>query len=124
MRVPPAGSLAFAALTAVLLSRCGGSSSSSPASACTPGQSIRCAGPSGCTGYQVCKQDGTGFAPCACGGSGSGFGMGFPGTPDGGNAGGDAFGDDDGGGAGDAATAPLPDGTLSTGADGAGPDGS
>src|SRR5688572_6084896 len=59
---------------------------SQPATGCVSGQSIVCAGPSGCTGFQVCKADGSGFNPCECSDSGVG------GLPDssvgaGGNAG-------------------------------------
>jgi hypothetical protein len=58
----------------VALGACGGTSmSSQPAdsgpdrmSACVPGQSIACVSQSGCNGAQVCKDDGTGYGPCAC----------------------------------------------------------
>ncbi|MGH7439761.1 MAG: hypothetical protein ACRENE_29065 [Polyangiaceae bacterium] len=35
--------------------------------ACAAGQSITCAGPASCAGYQVCRQDGSGYDPCICG---------------------------------------------------------
>jgi hypothetical protein len=34
--------------------------------ACAPGKSIACAGPGGCEGDQVCKEDGSGFSTCNC----------------------------------------------------------
>ena len=34
--------------------------------ACVPGQSIGCAGPGGCTGYQVCGGDGAHYESCIC----------------------------------------------------------
>lgn len=43
------------------------SSSSSSASRCVPGASVTCAGPGNCTGYQVCKSDGSGLEACNCG---------------------------------------------------------
>jgi hypothetical protein len=33
---------------------------------CVPGQSVACAGPKGCSGFQVCAADGAKFAPCSC----------------------------------------------------------
>lgn len=43
-----------------------GSDVVAPKSACVPGQSIACTITSGCNGAQVCKADGSGFAPCSC----------------------------------------------------------
>ena len=45
-----------------------GADSTSPGSgrACAPGASIACAGPGGCTGYQACNSQGSGFDPCLC----------------------------------------------------------
>ena len=40
-------------------------------SACTPGQSIQCAGENGCLGAQVCNADGTAYDSCICGNPGS-----------------------------------------------------
>lgn len=37
------------------------------ASACTPGQSVPCAGPGGCLGGQACNAEGTGYLTCDCG---------------------------------------------------------
>lgn len=34
--------------------------------ACVPGQSVACAGPGQCPGFQVCRSDGEGFEPCDC----------------------------------------------------------
>lgn len=64
--------------------------SSSPASRCTPGASVACAGPGGCAGAQVCSADGASFGSCVCrsaggssgsstgGSSGGGCGLGGP----------------------------------------------
>jgi len=41
--------------------------SSNPAKACTPGASVACVGPGGCSGAQVCTSDGMGFGVCDCG---------------------------------------------------------
>lgn len=41
---------------------------SGPEKLCVPGQSIACTGPSGCKGGQACKDDGSGFETCNCGG--------------------------------------------------------
>ncbi|HEX3596795.1 MAG TPA: hypothetical protein VHU80_16915 [Polyangiaceae bacterium] len=54
--------LLFAAVPA----GCGHGSSS-----CVPGQSQKCAGEMGCSGYQVCSSDGTRFDDCICGDGGS-----------------------------------------------------
>src|SRR5579859_5052873 len=63
---------------ATLLGACSGpSGTSSPdagpttdsgaeADACVPGLSVGCVGPLGCSGFQVCNQQGTGFDPCDC----------------------------------------------------------
>ncbi|MGH7438002.1 MAG: hypothetical protein ACRENE_20160, partial [Polyangiaceae bacterium] len=34
---------------------------------CVSGQSIACAGPSSCAGFQVCRADGSGYKACICG---------------------------------------------------------
>jgi hypothetical protein len=34
---------------------------------CTPGQSSACTGAASCTGFHVCKSDGSGFGDCLCG---------------------------------------------------------
>lgn len=53
--------LVFAA-TLVLVPAC------SPATtACTPGASVACTGPGGCSGGQVCRSDGSGYEACVCG---------------------------------------------------------
>lgn len=51
-----------------LLAGCDGGS---PVPKCTPGQSVACTGSGPCSGYQVCRPDGT-FADCVCGDAGSG----------------------------------------------------
>jgi hypothetical protein len=60
---------------------------------CTPGQSVACTGPGGCSGGQACKADGSGYEACVCG-SGGGAGGG------GGNGGGTGGGMDAGTGGG------------------------
>jgi hypothetical protein len=42
------------------------SSDAGSATACTPGRSIACAGPGGCSANQVCNTDGTAYGPCDC----------------------------------------------------------
>ena len=39
---------------------------------CVPNESKACAGPEGCSGFQVCAADGASFSDCDCGGGGSG----------------------------------------------------
>src|SRR5687767_7318940 len=34
---------------------------------CVAGRSIGCVGERGCAGHQVCRADGSGYAPCLCG---------------------------------------------------------
>lgn len=48
---------------ATFLLSCG---SSSDSGGCAPGQSIKCAGMSGCAGAQVCNGDGSGYGQCTC----------------------------------------------------------
>lgn len=43
------------------------STPAAPARACVPGQSVACAGPAGCKGFQVCRNDGSRFDACVCG---------------------------------------------------------
>jgi hypothetical protein len=45
-----------------------GADSTSPDSGpvCAPGASVACAGPGGCTGYQVCNSEGSSFDSCIC----------------------------------------------------------
>jgi hypothetical protein len=43
-----------------------------PVSACTPGITQRCVGAGACAGGQACLADGSGFAPCDCGGAAHG----------------------------------------------------
>jgi len=45
-------------------------SSSGDQTACSPGQSIQCAGALGCVGVQLCNSDGTSYGDCTCGSSG------------------------------------------------------
>ncbi len=40
--------------------------------ACPPGMSIACAGEGGCSGFQSCRSDGSGFDPCVCGSTDAG----------------------------------------------------
>jgi len=42
-----------------------------PERACVPGTTQSCVGPGACTGGQACLLDGSGFAPCDCGGGGA-----------------------------------------------------
>jgi len=52
-----------------LAAACSGSETPPPAAtACTPGMSIACTGPGGCSGAQACKGDGSGYDSCDCGG--------------------------------------------------------
>ena len=53
----------IAALTVV--TACG-SSSTTPTTNCTPGQSVACTGAGGCAGGQACTADGAGFGACQC----------------------------------------------------------
>jgi hypothetical protein len=43
-----------------------GGSQDGSATPCVPGRSVACAGPGGCSGYQTCRSDGSGFDPCQC----------------------------------------------------------
>jgi hypothetical protein len=43
---------------------------------CVAGQSVACIGPEGCSGYQVCSDEGARFGPCVCAGAGAGAGGG------------------------------------------------
>lgn len=52
----------------LFLSGCGSHVESTQTTACTPGISVACVGPGGCSGAQVCKDDGTGYGRCDCGG--------------------------------------------------------
>jgi hypothetical protein len=45
-----------------------GSTATAPR-ACTPGESVACVGPGGCSTNHVCNAQGTGFGACLCGGS-------------------------------------------------------
>ncbi|MEZ4219313.1 MAG: SUMF1/EgtB/PvdO family nonheme iron enzyme [Polyangiaceae bacterium] len=47
---------------------CASESAEADAKACVPGDSKACTGPGPCSGHQVCTADGSGFAPCQCGG--------------------------------------------------------
>ena len=42
------------------------SSGTTGAHNCVPGQSVLCAGPGGCSGFQSCKADGSGYSACDC----------------------------------------------------------
>jgi hypothetical protein len=62
------------------LSGSGGSNGGDASTVCVPGQSSACAGPKGCNGFQVCKSDGSGYAPCNCSNGGAGGAAGSGGT--------------------------------------------
>lgn len=51
-------------LALALASACG--SEETDTRGCVAGQSVGCVGPNGCSGYQVCNDDGTSFGACAC----------------------------------------------------------
>ncbi len=63
------GRIAALSLMAGTIAACG--SDDSDDSGCVPGESVSCTGPNGCEGYQVCDDDGSGYAPCECGAGGS-----------------------------------------------------
>jgi len=63
---------AFLSLTVASSLSC----SSNRDNACTPGQSIRCVGVTGCTGAQVCTGEGSGYGECTCGSPGYQVGTG------------------------------------------------
>jgi len=47
---------------------------------CVPGASAECTGVDGCSGYQLCEEDGRAYGPCQCGGaSGASGSSGAPG---------------------------------------------
>src|SRR5258708_3346790 len=98
MRGPLYASVACAGL-ALLLLRCGGSESA-VLKACTPGASSACTGPAGCSGFQICRDDGSGLEPCNCGGGGGGGGS-VDGGGDAAGGGGAGGGGGGGGGTGD-----------------------
>ncbi len=58
---------AFAALFLALSVGCGETDGKKNTS-CEPGRSVACTGNDGCSGHQVCKDDGSGFDPCVCAG--------------------------------------------------------
>lgn len=74
-------------------------------SVCRVGESIACTGRGGCSGFQVCREDGSGFDPCVCDVPDAGFDASMPpdagAEPDGGSDAGtpdpDAGGEADGG---------------------------
>jgi hypothetical protein len=105
------------------MSACGadddGSGDNKQASTCVPGQSIACAGPGSCVGFQICNSTGS-YEPCACEVDGSVGGSGGAGGAAGG-AGGAAGGFDGGaeaGAAGSAGSVGGAGGTAGTGSDG------
>lgn len=55
----------LAALAIVTTLACSSDPAATPV--CTAGQSVACTGPAGCSGGQVCKDDGSGFSACVCG---------------------------------------------------------
>ncbi len=81
----------LAALAAAWITlACGSSSDSEPNGVdrvCDPGATQECTGPAGCRGGQQCRDDGSGWSGCDCGGGASGAG-GSGGAPvDGGTSG-------------------------------------
>jgi hypothetical protein len=54
----------------------GDESSGDGGSACVPGSSVSCAGPSGCQGFQLCDADGERYEICECGNGSSGSSVG------------------------------------------------
>ena len=54
----------------VAVAGCGSEESASKPQACAPGASVSCTGPGSCSGFQICKPDGSGYTPCDCSGSG------------------------------------------------------
>lgn len=70
--------------------------------ACVPNETASCVGPSGCSGVQVCKADGTAFSNCACIGSGDLPGSG--GSPGGGGSPGSGASSGSGGSGGNVCT--------------------
>ena len=76
---------------------CGSDESGAEPQACVPNASVGCTGPGNCSGYQVCKVDGSGYTTCECGGAGGAAGSaGASGTAGSGGTGGAI----DGGGSG------------------------
>ncbi len=43
-----------------------GAAGNDASTVCVPGQSSACTGPQACKGFQVCRSDGSGYAPCDC----------------------------------------------------------
>jgi hypothetical protein len=62
--------LALVPLLLIPAVACGGEILPTIASECVPGRSVTCSSPSGCSGTHVCLADGSGYAPCDCGGDG------------------------------------------------------
>jgi hypothetical protein len=48
---------------------------------CRPGETQQCVGPAACVGGQACLSDGSGYAPCDCGGPASAVGPSAAGAP-------------------------------------------
>jgi hypothetical protein len=66
-------SLALPLFGSALIAACGSDEETATAGgSCTPGQSVACAGPAGCSGFQACNASGTGFNTCDCGGGSGG----------------------------------------------------
>jgi len=69
---------------ALVLSCAGHGGNKAKETACEPGRSIACSGNAGCSGHQVCKDDGSAFASCICAGDetfpGAGPGSGLTGA--------------------------------------------
>ena len=59
-------SIVVGLLTGLLSGACS-SSESTTDGVCSPGESIACTGPGGCSGGQACKADGAGYDDCVCG---------------------------------------------------------
>jgi hypothetical protein len=53
---------------------------------CVAGESVGCIGPEGCSGYQVCNDDGASYGPCICADAGAATGGGPAGSAGGSSA--------------------------------------
>lgn len=65
-RVALAAVMLAAAWFAAAASGCAGHEESKAATACTAGRSIACSGTDGCSGHQVCRDDGSAYDVCIC----------------------------------------------------------
>jgi hypothetical protein len=109
------------ALAVGLAVGCGSDQSDSPG--CVAGESVGCIGPEGCSGYQVCNDDGASYGPCVCADAGAATGGGATVSTGGSSAGGgNGTGGTGGSGAAGGSTAAggtdLAGGTSATGGSG------